>query len=67
MNRFKVKENKRLKEKYYYTQLDSGFKITVIPKDYPTAFAMVSCDFGSADIEYEKNQVRRYSWTNCNQ
>ncbi|MBO5869632.1 MAG: insulinase family protein [Clostridia bacterium] len=56
MNRFKVKENKRLKEKYYYTQLDSGFKITVIPKDYPTAFAMVSCDFGSADIEYEKNQ-----------
>jgi len=55
MNRFEIKENKRLKEKYYYATLDSGFKITVIPKDYPVSYAMVCCDFGNADLEYEIN------------
>lgn len=55
MNSFKLKENKSLKEKYYFTQLDNGFKITVIPKDIPTKFAFVCCDFGAADIQYEHN------------
>ncbi len=55
MNSFKIKENKRLKEKYYYTTLESGFKITVIPKDYPVSYAMICCDFGNADLDYETN------------
>lgn len=60
MNRFKTKENKRLKERYYYTTLESGFKITVIPKDLNASFAMLCCDFGNADIEYEKDG-KKYS------
>lgn len=53
MNSFSVKESNRLKEKYYFTRLESGFKITVVPKALPTAYAMVCCDFGGADIAYE--------------
>ena len=55
MNRFQIKENKRLREKYYFATLDSGLKITVIPKPYSNKFAFVCCDFGNADLTYEKN------------
>lgn len=55
MNRFSIKEDKLLKEKYYYSYLDNGFKIIIVPKKMPSQFAMISCDFGGADIEYEKN------------
>ncbi len=55
MNRFKLKESKSLKEKYFSATLENGFKITVIPKDIPTKFAFVCCDFGAADLEYEYN------------
>lgn len=52
MNGFILKENKNFKEKYYYKELASGFKITVIPKDLPTNTAFLCCDFGGADVEY---------------
>lgn len=55
MTDFLLKEDKDLKEKYYYKTLESGFRIIVIPKKLPNMFAMVSCDFGGADIEYEKD------------
>ncbi len=54
MSRFCIKENGRLKEKYYYATLESGLKITVIPKSHPNKFAFICCDFGNADLTYEK-------------
>lgn len=57
MNSFVTVENKELKEKYFRTELDNGFRITVIPKDSPSMHAFVCCDFGGADIEYEKDGV----------
>lgn len=55
MYNFTLKENKLFKEKYYYTTLDSGLKIIVIPKDLPTKTAFLCCDFGGADVEYTVN------------
>lgn len=55
MSRFTLKESKRIKEKYYFATLDNGFKITVIPKESPTYYAMLCCDFGNADLTYENN------------
>ena len=55
MSRFVKKENVGIKEKYYQTKLDSGLNIIVIPKDFPNTFAMICCDFGGADIEYERD------------
>ena len=49
---FNIKENKDVKEKYLYTTLDSGFSVYIIPKDLPTSYAMVCCDFGNADRKY---------------
>ncbi len=53
MTGFLLKENKPLKEKYYYKTLNSGLKIIAIPKDFPNISAFVCCDFGNADLEYE--------------
>ncbi len=53
MNSVLLKENKTLKEKYYYKTLKSGLKIILIPKDFPNLTAFVCCDFGNADLEYE--------------
>jgi len=55
MNSFVTVENKELKEKYFRTELENGFKITVIPKDTPSMHAFICCDFGGADIEYERD------------
>ena len=52
MNGFNVKEDLSLKEKYYYKTLSNGMKLTVIPKELSTAFAMICCDFGGEDTEY---------------
>lgn len=54
MSRFTVKEDKTLRESYLSTRLDSGLKIIVIPKSLSTNFAMICCDFGGVDIEYER-------------
>jgi len=59
MSSFTLTENKSLKEKYFSAQLENGFKITVIPKDIPTKFAFVCCDFGAADIEYEQKGEKK--------
>ncbi len=56
MNRFILKESKRLNESYYFATLDNGFKITAIPKESQTYYSMLCCDFGNADLKYEKNQ-----------
>ena len=53
MNRFQQKEDKFLKERYLSKTLDCGLKITVIPKDFPTKYAFLCCDFGAADLTYE--------------
>ncbi len=52
MNEVLTKENKRFREKYYYTELENGFKITVVPKDLPMKSAFLCCNFGGADVEY---------------
>lgn len=44
-----------MNEKYYFATLDNGFKITVIPKESQTYYAMLCCDFGNADLTYENN------------
>ena len=56
MSNFVLKESKRLHEKYLFATLENGFKITVIPKESQTYYAMLCCDFGNADLKYEKNQ-----------
>ncbi len=58
MNSFTLKENQTFKEKYYHTTLENGLKIIVIPKDSPTYYAFVCCNFGGTDIEYEKDGKR---------
>ncbi len=58
MTGFSIKEDKTLCECYYHTELSSGFKIIIVPKNTPTTFALVSCDFGGGDIEYEKGGKR---------
>ncbi|MBO5914996.1 MAG: insulinase family protein [Clostridia bacterium] len=55
MNSFSLKESKSLKEKYYHTTLENGFRITVVPKQLSAVYAMICCNFGGADLEYEKN------------
>jgi len=55
MHNFQLKENRLFKEKYYYTTLSSGLRIIVIPKDLPTKYAFLCCDFGGADAEYSLN------------
>lgn len=55
MSRFVKKESLGLKEVYFHARLESGLNIIVIPKDFPNTFAMVCCDFGGADIEYERD------------
>ena len=58
MNSFILKENQTIKEKYFHTQLENGFRITVVPKKLSASYAMVCCGFGGADLEYEKNGER---------
>ncbi|MBE6683697.1 MAG: insulinase family protein [Ruminococcaceae bacterium] len=60
MNSFVTIENKKFNEKYYSTTLENGFKITIIPKQLKTSYAMVCCRFGGADIEYKKDGVTHY-------
>lgn len=55
MTEFVKKIGVRVKESYLSARLDSGMKIIVIPKDFPTVTAMLCCDFGAVDIEYEIN------------
>lgn len=57
MSRFTLTENKTFKECYYSATLENGFKITIIPKDRKAMFAMVCCNFGGADIKYERDGV----------
>ncbi len=52
---FQTKENKRFREHYLHTKLDSGFSVTVVPKKFKSSVAMICCDFGGGDIKYEKN------------
>ncbi len=55
---FTEKSSARVREAYLSATLDSGMKIIVIPKNLPTVTAMVCCDFGAVDIEYELNGVK---------
>ena len=55
MSIFNLIENKTFKEFYYQATLENGFKIIVIPKKRKASFAMVCCDFGGADIKYERD------------
>lgn len=52
MNSFNLRENSLFKEKYYEKTLNSGFKITVIPKSLPAMTAFLCCDFGAAEVKY---------------
>ena len=57
MNSFTTVENNELREKYYFTKLENGFKITVVPKKSPSFHASICCDFGGADTKYNKDGV----------
>lgn len=52
MNGFNIKSDPGLKETYYYKTLSNGMKLTVVPKDFSTAVAVLCCDFGGEDSEY---------------
>ena len=56
MINFEKKEDLTLREVYYRATLDSGLKITVIPKTFPNVFAMICCDFGGIDIAYKTDE-----------
>lgn len=55
MNRFTVKENKKLGEKYYYAKHDSGLDIYIIPKEHETSFALFGTRYGSNDSIFAKD------------
>lgn len=49
LNDLKVRENKRLGEKYYYFRHDSGLAVYIFPKDLTTAYALFGTRYGSLD------------------
>lgn len=55
MSSFSIRENHLIKEKYLYTTHESGMKIIVVPKSFPTKEAFISCDFGAMDTTFRKN------------
>ena len=55
MNCFSTRENRLIKEKYFYTTHESGMKIILVPKSFPTQEAFLSCDFGAADTVFFEN------------
>lgn len=55
MNCFSTRENRLIKEKYLYTTHESGMKIILVPKSFPTQEAFLSCDFGAADTVFFEN------------
>ena len=58
MNCFSTRENRLIKEKYLYTTHESGMKIILVPKSFPTQEAFLSCDFGAADtVFFEKGEL----------
>ena len=59
MDLFITKENKALNEKYYFLKHKSGLNLTVIPKDLPTKYAFVCCNFGAADLDDSSGGVKR--------
>lgn len=58
MNGFNIKNDPGLKETYYYKTLSNGMKLTVVPKDFSTAVAVLCCDFGGEDSEYSIGDER---------
>ncbi len=52
---FKIKENKSIGEKYYYTMHKSGLEIYVVPKKFKTAYAGFGTQFGSIDNNFILN------------
>ncbi len=49
LNDLKVRENKKLGEKYYYFKHDSGLTVYIFPKDLTTAYAIFGTRYGSVD------------------
>lgn len=46
----KIYENKKLREKLYYKEMDSGLKVCFIPKEgYTKQYAIFATDYGSID------------------
>jgi predicted Zn-dependent peptidase len=46
---FKLVENNKIDEKYYYFKHESGLDIYVVPKNHTTAFALFGTKYGSID------------------
>ena len=49
VNELKIRENKRLGEKYYYFKHKSGLAVYIFPKDLTTAYALFGTKYGSVD------------------
>ena len=52
---FELRENKAIKEKYYYKKHPNGLDIYVIPKKMSTAYALFATKFGSIDSVFSVN------------
>ncbi|MCR5352753.1 MAG: insulinase family protein [Clostridiales bacterium] len=52
---FELRENKAIKEKYYYKKHSNGLDIYVIPKKMSTSYALFATKFGSIDSVFSVN------------
>ncbi len=52
---FKLRENKKLGEKYYYFEHESGLPVYVFPKDLTTTYALFVTKYGSVDNFFRAN------------
>ncbi|MBQ2251636.1 MAG: insulinase family protein, partial [Clostridia bacterium] len=48
-NDIKIRENKKLGEKYYYFKHSSGLSVYVFPKELTSAYALFGTKYGSID------------------
>ena len=46
---YKVVENKKIDEKYYYFKHDSGLDIYIVPKNHTSSYALFATKYGSID------------------
>lgn len=56
MSRFQVKQNERIREKYYYAKHESGLDLYVIPKKHGTAYALFATRYGAMDNTFQTSK-----------
>ncbi len=61
LNDLKVRENKKLGEKYYYFKHESGLAVYVFPKDLTTTYALFGTNYGSVDNTFRTDKNEEFT------